>query len=162
RTRQPPTTPRRPQPLRPHVRHPTRPRTGAVNNRSWYVLRRVLPYAWRRRAALALVAVGMLLDIGLTVLQPGALQGIADNVPGGQPLHGFANTVFHALPGPHGRDALLTWSVLAGIAIFVLTWGASLLAAWAAIRFGSQLSYDMAGDLFAHMQRLSLRFHAQH
>jgi ATP-binding cassette, subfamily B, bacterial len=127
-----------------------------------YLLRRLLPFAWRRRGAMALVALGMVLDIGFTLLQPWPLKVLVDNVLRGRPLHGVLLSVFQALPGSHGRIALLDWTVAAGVAIFLLTGAVGLLSAWAAIRFGAQLSYDMAGALFAHIQRLSLRFHATH
>jgi ATP-binding cassette subfamily B protein len=127
-----------------------------------YLIRRLLPYAWRRRGPMALVVAGMVLDIGFTLLQPWPLKVLVDNVLRGRPLHGFLLTVFRALPGAHTRDALLTWTIAATVVIFLLTWSAGLIASWAAIRFGSQMSYDVAGDLFAHLQRLSLRFHAQH
>ena len=127
-----------------------------------YLLRRLLPFAWRRRGAMALVALGMVLDIGFTLLQPWPLKVLVDNVLGGRPLSGPLLSVFHALPGSHGRTALLDWTVAAGVAIFLLSSAVGLLSALAAIRFGAQLSYDMAGALFAHLQRLSLRFHATH
>jgi ATP-binding cassette subfamily B protein len=127
-----------------------------------YLLLRLLPFAWRRRGAMALVALGMVLDIGFTLLQPWPLKVLVDNVLRGRPLHGLLLSAFQMLPGPHGRIALLDWTVAAGVAIFLLTGAWGLLSAWAAIRFGAQLSYDMAGALFAHIQRLSLRFHATH
>jgi ABC-type multidrug transport system fused ATPase/permease subunit len=135
---------------------------GIHGNRSWYLIRRLLPYAWRRRGPLALVVVGMLLDIGFTVLRPWPLKVLVDNVLHGKPLHGFMLSFFRALPGPATRDALLSWTIAATVLIFLLTWAAGVLASWAAIRFGFQMSYDVAGDLFAHMQRLSLRFHTEH
>jgi len=137
------------------------PLSGSAN-RSRYLIRRLLPYARRRRGPLALVALGMLLDIGFTLLQPWPLKVLVDNGLRGRPLHGFLLGLFGALPGPHTRDALLSWTIAAMVMIFLLTWAAGVLASWAAIRFGSQMSYDVAGDLFAHMQRLSLRFHTQH
>jgi len=127
-----------------------------------YLIRRLLPYAWRRRGPLALVAAGMVLDIGFMLLRPWPLKVLVDNVLRRKPLHGFLLQLFHALPGSHGRDALLTWTIAATVVIFLLTWVAGVVASWAAIRFGSQMSYDMASDLFAHLQRMSLRFHARH
>lgn len=133
-----------------------------TRNRSWYLVRRLLPYAWRRRGALALVAAGMLLDIGFTLLQPWPLKVLVDNVLHGRPLHGLLHGLFVALPGPETRDALLAWTIAASVLIFLLTWAAGVLASWAAIRFGFCMSYDVAADLFAHMQRLSLRFHTKY
>src|ERR1700758_2134247 len=99
-----------------------------------YLIRRLLPYAWRRRGALALVAAGMVLDIGFALLQPWPLKVLVDNVLRGRPLHGFLLNVFDALPGTHTRDALLTWTIATMVLIFILTWAAGLMASWAAIR----------------------------
>jgi len=140
---------------------PPAPATGQ-NRTPRYLIRRLAPYAWRRRGPLGLVAAGMLLDIGFTLLQPWPLKVLVDNVLRGRPLHGFLLGLFRALPGPQTRDGLLTWTIAALIVIFLLTWAAGVVASWAAIRFGSQMSYDVAADLFAHLQRLSLRFHTQH
>jgi ATP-binding cassette subfamily B protein len=138
------------------------PSSIAENRTPRYLIRRLLPYAWRRRGPLALVAAGMVFDIGFALLQPWPLKVLVDNVLRGRHLHGFLLTLFQALPGPHTRDWLLTWTIVATVVIFLLGWAAALVASWAAIRFGSQMSYDVAADLFAHLQRLSLRYHAQH
>jgi ATP-binding cassette subfamily B protein len=127
-----------------------------------HLARRLLPYAWRRRGSLSLVALTMVADIGLAVLQPWPLKVLVDNVLRGKPLPGFLQDVFHALPGPASRDALLTWTIVATVVIFLLGWASGLMASWASVRFGARLSYDVAGDLFAHLGRLSLRFHATH
>jgi ATP-binding cassette subfamily B protein/subfamily B ATP-binding cassette protein MsbA len=111
---------------------------------------------------MVLVGAGMIFDIGFTLLQPWPLKVLVDNVLRGRPLHGFLLGLFQALPGAHTRDALLMWTIAATVVIFLLTWGSGVMASWAAIRFGSQVSYDVAGDLFAHLQRLSLRFHSRH
>jgi ATP-binding cassette subfamily B protein/subfamily B ATP-binding cassette protein MsbA len=104
----------------------------------------------------------MVFDIGFTLLQPWPLKVLVDSVLRGRPLHGFLLSLFQALPGPHTRDALLTWTIGATVVLFLLAWASGVAASVAAIRFGSQMSYDVAGDLFAHLQLLSLRFHAQH
>ena len=134
----------------------------AENRSPRYLIRRLLPYTWRRRGPLALVAAGMAFDIGFALLQPWPLKVLVDNVLRGRHLHGFVLSLFQALPGPHTRDSLLTWTIAATVVIFLLAWAAGLVASWAAIRFGSQMSYDVAADLFAHLQRLSLRYHARH
>jgi ATP-binding cassette, subfamily B, bacterial len=126
------------------------------------LIRRLSPYAWRRRAGMTLVALTALAEVGLTLLQPWPLKVLVDNVLQDQPTTGLLHTVFVALPGPASREALLWWTVAATVVIFLLIWASGLAASWARIRFGERVAFDVAGDLFAHLQGLSLRFHARH
>ena len=80
---------------------------------------------------------------------------------GNHPLHGTLRSVFVALPGPASRDALLWWAVGAGVVVFMLAWATGLAATYAGVRFGQRMSYDVASDLFNHLQRLSLRLHSR-
>ena len=86
---------------------------------------------------------------------------LVDNVLDGKPLHGWAADFFETLPGPATRHALLWWVIAATALIFLLAWALGVAANYASIRFGQRLVYDLAGDLFRHLQRLSLRFHAR-
>jgi ATP-binding cassette subfamily B protein len=126
------------------------------------LVRRLAPYSWRRRGPMGVMAATTLADVALTLLQPWPLKVLVDNVLNGKPTTGLLNDVFEALPGPASRDALLWWVVGAMAVVFLLTWAVGLAAAWARVRFGERLAYDIAGELFAHLQRLSLRFHARH
>src|SRR3954447_11055146 len=123
--------------------------------------RRLARYAWRRRVAMSGVGATMLVNVGLTVIKPWPMKVLVDNVLRGKPLHGTAGHVFAALPGPATRDALLWYSVGATVLLFVLGWAASLGSQYAGIRFGQRLVYDVGGDLFHHLQRLSLRYHGR-
>ena len=126
------------------------------------LVRRLAPFAWHRRGAMTLVVATTLTDVGLTLLQPWPLKVLVDNVLRGRPTTGALHSVFVALPGPASREALLWWTVAATVVLFLLTWAAGLAAEWARVRFGERLAYDVAGALFGHLQRLSLRFHTRH
>src|SRR5688572_1369914 len=104
---------------------------------------------------MGIVVVTTLVEVGLMLLQPWPLKVIVDNVLKGEPTTGVLDAVFEALPGAASREALLWWTVAATAVIFLLIWAAGLAAAWARVRFGERLAYDVAGDLFAHLQRLS-------
>ena len=108
------------------------------------------------------VAAAMLVQVGLAVLTPWPIKVIVDNVLGGKPLPGWLGDVFHALPGPASREALLWWATGTSAIIFILVWAAGLALSWAGVRFGERMAYDVAGDLFSHLQRLSLRYHTRH
>jgi ATP-binding cassette subfamily B protein/subfamily B ATP-binding cassette protein MsbA len=64
------------------------------------------------------------------------------------------------LPGGAGQTSLIGWSVAATVVIFLLSWAVGLLTAYANISLGQRMVYDLAGDLFAKLQQLSLRFHS--
>jgi ATP-binding cassette subfamily B protein/subfamily B ATP-binding cassette protein MsbA len=66
------------------------------------------------------------------------------------------------LPGSPTPTSLITWCVAATVILFILAKLLHLLAACANLAFGQRLIYDLATDLFAHLQRLSLRFHSRH
>jgi ATP-binding cassette subfamily B protein len=126
------------------------------------LIRRLAPFSWRRRGAMALVVFTTLAEVGLTLLEPWPLKVLVDNVLRNRPTTGLLHAVFVALPGPASREALLWWTVAATVLIFLLAWAAGLAASWARVRFGERVSFDVAGELFAHLQKLSLRFHLRH
>ena len=111
--------------------------------------------AGRRRVAFGSVAVTMLLEAGLDVLRPWPMKVLVDNVIGRKALSGVMGDLFGSL----SRADLLTWTVVATVALFVLGWAVGLAGAWAGLELGVRLTYDLAADLFAHLQRLSLGFH---
>jgi len=113
---------------------------------------------WRR---VVIVLVTMAVGIGLDVLHPWPLKVLVDNVLGGQPLPGMFGRLVAELPGPSGRDGLLAWVVIGTVAIFLLSTLVSMWHTVAAVVLGQRLTYDLAGDLFMHLQRLSLVFHSR-
>ena len=65
------------------------------------------------------------------------------------------------LPGADSHEGLLAWCVAATVIVFLLAWALGLISSLANIQFGQQMIYDLATDLFSHLQRLSLRFHSR-
>src|SRR5262249_22029668 len=55
----------------------------------------------------------------------------------------------------------LTWCVAVTVVLFLLGWAIGLAASFANINFGQRIVYDLAADVFSHLQRLSLRFHSR-
>ena len=66
-----------------------------------------------------------------------------------------------ALPASATRETLLGWALAATVALFLLTWAVGLGRAYAGMALGQRVMYDLAADLFGHLQRLSLRFHSR-
>jgi ATP-binding cassette subfamily B protein/subfamily B ATP-binding cassette protein MsbA len=119
----------------------------------------MLRYPLRRKFALAVVLGTMLAGNAMRVLSPWPLKLIIDNVIEGKPLPRAAAAIVGVLPFAESREGLLGWCVAATVVLFVVGWAVGLAGAYAGILFGQRMIYDLAADLFGHLQRLSLRFH---
>jgi ATP-binding cassette subfamily B protein len=119
----------------------------------------LLRYPLRRWSWLVAAVVTMLLKVGLDLLKPWPMKVLVDQVLSNKPIPASMASLFGWLPGGLTRDSLLTWSVLATVIIFLLAWALGVVTAYVDIGFGRRMTYDLAGDLFGHLQRLSLRFH---
>src|SRR5262245_65838700 len=117
-----------------------------------------LGYGLRRRTALFVVLATMLLKIGLDVLKPWPMKFLVDHILKGEPMSDGVAGAVEFLPAAATPDNLLTWCVVATLVLFILGWLLALASACANLNFGQRMVYDLAGDLFAHLQRLSLRF----
>ena len=85
---------------------------------------------------------------------------VVDNVIGHRPLPSGIASLLGWLPGHSTSTGLLTLAVLATVVLFFVRWLADLAAAWANLSLDRRLTYDVGEDLFEHLQRLSLGFHA--
>jgi ATP-binding cassette subfamily B protein/subfamily B ATP-binding cassette protein MsbA len=103
----------------------------------------------------------MLLKIGLDVLKPWPMKFLVDHVLLGAALSPAVAAAVGLLPGAGSPEGLVTWCVAASVVLFLLGWALGVATAWANISFGQRLVYDLAEDLFAHLQALSLRFHSR-
>jgi ATP-binding cassette subfamily B protein/subfamily B ATP-binding cassette protein MsbA len=120
-----------------------------------------LGYALRRWPAFAVVLATTFVKIGCDVLRPWPMKVLVDHVLSDRPMpEGFA-AVMAWLPGAATPRGLLTWCVAATVVLFLLSWALGLAAALANVAFGQRMVYDLATDLFGHLQRLSLRFHSR-
>ncbi len=119
----------------------------------------MLRYPLRRKLALSAVFATMLLGSGLRVLSPWPMKVIVDNVVETKPLPPTIASWIADLPLADSRQGLLGWCVAATVLLFVAGWAVGLAGAYASIIFGQRMIYDLAADLFGHLQRLSLRFH---
>jgi ATP-binding cassette subfamily B protein/subfamily B ATP-binding cassette protein MsbA len=125
------------------------------------VTARLLGYALRRWPLLLLAGATVLAGGLLDVVAPLPLKVLIDNVLGTARLPGWLQTFADHLPGGAGRQGLLAWTVAATLVIFFARWLAALATTYANIASGQRLTYDLATDLFSHLQRLSLRYHAR-
>lgn len=130
-------------------------KTGMIGLSSW-----ALRYALRRWTQLISVLCTMLLNVGLDVLKPWPMVFLVDYVLRAEQMPWWLAHFIASLPGKPGRAGLVGWSVAATVLIFLLGWAVGLASSYANISLGQRMVYDLASDLFAKMQQLSLRFHS--
>ncbi len=118
---------------------------------------RLLRYAKPHWRALIVLIVTMLANIGLYLLRPWPLKLVVDNVLGDSGVP----AALQWLPGVDGPNGLLVWVVVATILIFLLGTVTQMAYTYYSLRLGQRMTYSLAADLFAHLQRMSLRFHTR-
>jgi len=134
----------------------------AVDTSAFRLLRWLSHYALHRwRGLLAVLAI-MLARVGLDLLKPWPLKVLVDHGLGSEPLTPVLARLAAALPASGTREGLIAWSIAATVVLFLLAWAIGVASAYANIGFGQRMVYDLATDLFSHLQRLSLRFHNRH
>jgi ATP-binding cassette, subfamily B, bacterial len=122
--------------------------------RAVHMLRYARPH-WR---AIVLLTTTMLLDIGLNLAKPWPVKLVIDNVLGHHPTPPLLTSVLPGSSTPHG---LLFWAAAGTILVFVLATASSTLYTYLSLRVGQRMTFELAADLFAHLQRLSLMFHSR-
>jgi ATP-binding cassette, subfamily B, bacterial len=119
---------------------------------------RLLRYARPHSGALLALLATMGIDIGLDVLRPWPLKLVIDNVLGHHPTPRLVSSIFPGSTTPHG---LLLWAVIGTVVIFLLGTASSTFYNYFSLRVGQRMVFDLAADLFSHLQRLSLIFHSR-
>jgi ATP-binding cassette subfamily B protein/subfamily B ATP-binding cassette protein MsbA len=119
---------------------------------------RLLRYAKPHWRALVLLTLTMLVDVGLDLLRPWPLKLVIDNVLG---HHATPRLLTSILPGSASPHGLLAWAAGATVAIFLLGTASTTFYNYFSLRIGQRMVFELASDLFAHLQRLSLIFHSR-
>jgi len=127
--------------------------TGSIR-RQGRLLRRYAKPQWR---GLLVLFATMFANIGLELLRPWPIKLVVDNVIGDEPIP----SVLRALPGVDGPRGLLVWVAIATVLIFLLGTVTHMIYTFASLRLGQRMTFGLAADLFAHLQRLSVLFHAR-
>jgi ATP-binding cassette subfamily B protein len=130
-----------------------------VDARPTRLVRWVSGYALHRWPGLLAVLATMVAKIGVDLLKPWPLKVLVDYGLSGQALTPALAAIAAMLPGADTAEGLITWSVASTVLLFVIGWALGVAAAYANIGFGQRMVYDLATDLFAHLQRLSMTFH---
>jgi ATP-binding cassette subfamily B protein/subfamily B ATP-binding cassette protein MsbA len=117
---------------------------------------RILRYAKPHWRAISLLTLTMLVDIVLELAKPWPLKLVIDNVLGHHPTPKVLTSIAPGTATPHG---LLVWAALATVGIFLLGTASKTFYNYFSLRIGQQMVFELASDLFTHLQRMSLRFH---
>jgi ATP-binding cassette subfamily B protein/subfamily B ATP-binding cassette protein MsbA len=118
-----------------------------------------LGYAIRRKWRMAVVLATIVFNTGLEVIKPWPMVFLIDYVLRDKEKPALLNRFLEALPGGTSTSSLIGWCVAATILIFLLGWAVELVTAYTNISWAQRMVYDLAGDLFARLQELSLKFH---
>ncbi len=120
-----------------------------------WVLTRVL----RRWQSLAAVLATAVVAVATDLLKPWPMKILIDNGLYGKHPGPRVSALFESLPGNQSTWNLVVWCVVGTVLVFLIGRSLSLVMALAEVRLGRRLAFDLAEELFAHLQRLSLRFH---
>jgi len=126
---------------------------------TWSLIRWLAARSFRRAPGLAAVTAATTAGIVVNLLTPWPMKILVDNVLQGRPLSPSFAAAISWLPEARSREGLLGLAIGGTFAVFLLGWGINLARSYASITFGRQLVFDLSADVFAHLQRLSLRFH---
>src|SRR5439155_10763500 len=102
----------------------------------------------------------ILFNTVLEVLKPWPMVFLIDYVLQGKERPALLSGFLERLPGTETTNQLIAWCVVATVVIFLLGWAVELVTAYTNISWAQRMVYDLAGDLFARLQELSLRFHS--
>ncbi|MGD2074653.1 MAG: ABC transporter ATP-binding protein [Gammaproteobacteria bacterium] len=126
--------------------------------RGWWL--RLMHHVAPHRGQLAFLVLLVVVGAGLGALIPWPMKLIVDYVFPGEPLpHTLA--WMYAMPGTGTASGLLAWLAAATLLIFIANRGVQVMKAYIQDGVGNRMMYSLGGELFDHLQRLSLRFHYQ-
>src|SRR5437588_5291275 len=120
--------------------------------------RRLLAYAKPHWRAILLLTGTMGLDFGVDLLKPWPLKLVIDNVLGHHPTPKVLTSILPGSASPHG---LVRWAALGTVRVFLLSTASATFYNYFSLRIGQRMVFELASDLFSHLQRLSLIFHSR-
>ena len=102
-----------------------------------------------------------LVAAALAMLDPWPMKVLVDHVLGGQPLTGRMSELAAFLPGTSTRAGLLVWLAIAGLILFALGSAIDVVLTHAWVSAGQRVTFGLAADVFAKLQRRSLSYHSR-
>ena len=121
------------------------------------LMRYAVPY-WAGWTGIGFVT---LLSTVFSLLQPWPMKVLVDHVLGDQPMTRAVAAAAGWLPGSGSTLGLLAWVVAATLGIFAVNSLVDVILTLEWTRVGRRMVYDLAGDVFAAVQRRSIQFHTR-
>jgi len=119
---------------------------------------RLLAYAKPHWRSIVLLSLTMVVDIALDIARPWPLKLVIDNVLG---HHRTPQVLTSVLPGAATPHGLLLWAAIGTVLVFVLGTASSTFYNYFSLRIGQKMVWDLAADVFGHLQKLSLLYHSR-
>ena len=129
------------------------PTVRSAWRRELHLLGYARPY-WR--GFVGMIAAAMF-GVAMNLARPWPLKLLIDNVINGKRVPHWLTF----LPGATSRHGLLAWVVAAEVGIYLVGTVAAMATSYASLTLGQRMTWSLAGDLFRHLQRLSLGFHSR-
>jgi ABC-type multidrug transport system fused ATPase/permease subunit len=137
------------------------PPTSAVEepaaSAAWRRELRLLRYARPHWRGFVVMLCAALFGVAINLARPWPLKLLIDNVINGKRIPHWLTL----LPGADTRHGLLVWVVVAEVVLYLAGTLAMMVTTYASLTLGQRMTWSLAGDLFRHLQRLSLLFHTR-
>jgi ATP-binding cassette subfamily B protein/subfamily B ATP-binding cassette protein MsbA len=122
---------------------------------------RLAKYSLRQWRLLNVIVATTLAFSFITALQPLPMKLLVDYALAKKPAPASLRHVLESLSVRPTPASLVAAAGVLTLALFVLNSALTVAVSWSWTAAGQRMVYDLAGDLFAKLQRLSLRFHAK-
>ena len=127
----------------------------------WYRYGRMMPYIRREWRRLAYIGILTVVAAGVSALMPWPMKLLVDYALGDQDLPGNLIVALDTLGLQPNTVTLIFVAGAASFGLFLLRSALSWGRTWSWAVSGYRMMYDLAADIFARLQRLSLLFHGK-
>ncbi len=124
-------------------------------------LLRLMPYVRQHRVKLVAIVVMTLAASMTSVLQPWPMKVLVDYALGEIAVPDWLRTSFSFFGLTSSPFLLILLAGLLSLCLFVLSAALDVGLSWAWMATGQRMVYELAADVFSHLQRLSLRYHSR-
>ena len=126
------------------------------------ILLRLLSYVLRHKAKLCLAFAFSLAGVALELARPWPIKIIVDHILAGRAFPSWLSAAVSLLPGAQSPSGLLAWCVGFAVLVVVGSSALTLIGLHVGLKVCQSLVYDLLVELYAKLQRLSLKFHNRH